>query len=258
MTRKCSVRFCDSVGRDVEPKVNIEAGKRLTFHRFPKNRELRAKWCQQIDVKESELRVTSTVCSHHFSNGMFGKKTRTQVHGKRNHKLNKTAFPDQNLSPPSPCPPQLPTLVHQYPEAYFDPESIIVCERRGPEHQTFDLIETAVLCDAPSPRKLRTQPSRRVIIRRRKFQSTARRLKRLQARSNYVKLLMADLIKKKAMEGRAAAAMAKLYESSCGPILRNQLQNSGRQPTDMRYSEEIRSFAVSLHYHSARAYALLR
>jgi hypothetical protein len=65
---------------------------------------------------------------------------------------------------------------------------------------------------------------------------------------------MAELLKKIEMNKRSAKFLADLFEGSCGELVHNQLKNIGKKKQGLRYDEVIRSFALSIHYHSARAY----
>lgn len=42
------------------------------------------------------------------------------------------------------------------------------------------------------------------------------------------------------------------------PILKNELRNKGKSMYGKRYSDDLKKFAATLHYHSPKAYAYCR
>ena len=91
----CCVPNCKKVG------YFVENGKKVSFHKFPKNQELRNVWVSKIrrDIGETfKIGEHTKVCSRHFSDGDF----RVTVTGKRflKEKSFPTIFPWRPMKTP--------------------------------------------------------------------------------------------------------------------------------------------------------------
>ena len=66
MGMKCCVRKCKSGYDSESPGI-----KKVSFHSFPSDSDLRDKWIQNIANKNWEPKPTSRVCSLHFEENDF-------------------------------------------------------------------------------------------------------------------------------------------------------------------------------------------
>jgi signal recognition particle subunit SEC65 len=185
---------------------------------------------------------------NHHTRQISGKITKKRL------KLLTTAYPDTNLD-------GLTQSSHRYPEIWFNPNDLIVCERKKPEHTVFQLVETAVIvnsaCKINPMKKPRAATSNNPILAR-KQKSMLQKVRRLESKSKRMKILLKDLQKKKVLDAKSVKVLNELYGSSCGDLIANQSKNLNKSTPGLRYDENIRSFALSVHYHSAQAYNLLR
>ena len=60
------------------------------------------------------------------------------------------------------------------------------------------------------------------------------------------------------MAPSVADAIAETFSGLTGEIIKNHLKNLGRKKTGVRHSDEVKKFALTLHFYSPRAYEYFR
>jgi len=93
MPGTCAVASCKNTGRN-------EAGKNLSFHRFPKDDRLVKVWISRCCRKDPFNVNTARICSEHFENEQFVRDLRSELLGdavKARHILRDDAIPIRKL-----------------------------------------------------------------------------------------------------------------------------------------------------------------
>jgi THAP domain len=249
MKEKCVVRYCNSVNN---------RSKCVSFHKFPSNSLRREQWLSKLKLKTEQLGKHHLICGLHFSEKMFAVKNHHKVKTEERRNLIKSAYPDVSLGESFVANPGISI-------APFDPALLIVCERNRTENITYQLIETAVLktdkkreAKTKKPKEERPTNALQKRIRQRQRKSFLQRVRRLTARSTSMKVTLYKLRKQKWLDADATKTLCDLYASPAGKLIKNQVQNLRKSKKGLRYAEDIRSLALSIHYCSDAAYQVIR
>lgn len=70
--------------------------------------------------------------------------------------------------------------------------------------------------------------------------------------------LLTTLKKKQLIEQTTLDTLQNDFSDTMLPILNNELRNKGKSMHGRRYSDDLKKFAATLHYHSPKAYAYCR
>jgi inactivated superfamily I helicase len=226
--------------------------------RFPADPIHAAQWTSKIKLKSESVKKWHIICGLHFSEDMYAQPKNTNKIVRR--KLKKTAIPDLNLGN------ERVRNSDDYRNGWFDVSSIIVCERQQQEKTIFQLVETAELASTSSAR-----PAKRSILQKRSSTAAAKakvlslrrktllqRVRRLSNKNNMFKSMLHALRTKNMLNKDAEQTLLQLYASPAGTIIENQVKNLKKKKQGLRYDEELRAFALSVHYHSEAAYQVLR
>lgn len=76
------------------------------------------------------------------------------------------------------------------------------------------------------------------------------RARRKEIKVNQLKDLLTDLQKQHLLETDPATIMERCFDGSVVELVKNELTNAGRSSYGRRYSQEVKQFALTLHYYS--------
>jgi hypothetical protein len=91
-----------------------------------------------------------------------------------------------------------------------------------------------------------------------RIKTLAQKCRRLKQKIGSIERMFNNLKKKDLLEAEAAITLTALYEGQAGELIKNQINNQRKSKQGQRYSDEIKAFALSLHYHGPKAYNYLR
>lgn len=145
-----------------------------------------------------------------------------------------------------------------------DPDKILkLCEKYGFEVLT-DPVKPIVMPGRQTiyrnktniPRKPHFSPRKKKMGK--KIKVLQRRVSRLRNKVNNLNDLIKVLKEKQFVTEDYCARLENVFSGDCAKIFENCLKNSKRKPSSRRYSEEIKHFALTLHYYSPKAYEFCR
>ena len=91
------------------------------------------------------------------------------------------------------------------------------------------------------------------VLLQKKVKVLGNRARRQRQKITQLNDLLGDL-KKRNLEAEPAAVIEKCFDGTVLKIVKNDLKNQARLPQGKRYSQELKQFAVTLHYYSPQAY----
>ena len=228
MVKSCSAYGC----------TNRFSKNGISFHKFPlKDKSLLRKWIVATKRENFQPTFHSYLCGEHFLPSDF------------------------NFSKDKDKPHLLPNAV---PSIFTFPEKVIkkTSKRKAPsERRSQETDESPVLKKSkasPPPCPQHQHPSPRKVKLRRRIKTLKQKLRRKERKID----CLADLIKKLKDEMHIANDVADLLEQnfsgiSC-EIFKSELVNKDRSAHGHRYSDEIKKFALTLHFYSPHAYNFVR
>lgn len=91
-----------------------------------------------------------------------------------------------------------------------------------------------------------------------KVKKLQQKLRRKTKQYKDIKSLIEDLKEKGLLGAESSTALRQQFGGIADEIFRNELLNKDKDPRGHRYSKEIKAFALTLHYHSPKAYEYAR
>lgn len=99
---------------------------------------------------------------------------------------------------------------------------------------------------------------KRVQTLSRTVKTLKQKIKRRDRKINVMKDMFAQLKEKNLIDNDPLIIIKNQFEGMPFDIFKNELKNQNRQSSGRRYSNEIKEFALTLHYHSPKAYSFCR
>lgn len=93
---------------------------------------------------------------------------------------------------------------------------------------------------------------------KKKVKTLQRQTQRQRVKINNLKELMAELKDKKMLESEPAALLSNSFTGMKLELLQNEVSDAGHKPKGCRYSQELKQFAITLHYYSPQAYRYVK
>jgi len=155
----------------------------------------------------------------------------------------------------------------QHEDAYIVEKSDVVPCKLPKRKLTYGLVET-VNNISPS-RSSYTLPKRgrpitkspatpRKTLIKSKIKVLQQKVRRLKTKIKTLTDVLEELKKKGLIENDRCELIENEFEGIQLEILKNELTNKKRKPTGCRYSDDIKKFALTLHYYSPKAYKFCR
>lgn len=93
---------------------------------------------------------------------------------------------------------------------------------------------------------------------KKKVKTLQRQTQRQRTKINNLKDLIADLKDQKMLESEPATLLSNSFTGMKLNLLQNKVNNAGQKPKGCRYSQELKEFALTLHYYSPQAYRYVK
>jgi len=234
MVKSCAAYGCTS---------RCTPDSKLHFHKFPlKNPELNNSWV--IAVKRENFKPTnnSYLCSKHFAENDY-------VHSSAdlNPRLKFKAvpsifdFPDhlKKLPPKTRKPP----AKRDYP---IEPIEIEHPEPNPPQELS-PPAKKAKITISPTKTKLK-----------KKIKTLQQKLRRKETKIQSLSDAIKTLQEKKLLTEDCGTIIERHFSGITKEIITSELKNNTKKSKGKRYSDEVKKFALTLHFYSPRAYEFLR
>lgn len=111
----------------------------------------------------------------------------------------------------------------------------------------FDTHKNYPTNDTPKETKLRN-----------KIRTLQQQNRRLRKKCTTLKNLLKELRKKNLLDCEKMYLMEQTFSGPAGDIIFNEIRNVNKASRGVRYSQEYKQFALTLHYYSAKAYEFVR
>jgi len=155
----------------------------------------------------------------------------------------------------------------QHEDAYIVEKSEVAPCKRPKRKLTYGLIE--VENNISPSRSSYTLPKRgrpitkspatpRKTLIKSKVKILQQKVRRLKTKIKTLNDVLEELKKKGLIENDPCDLIENEFEGIQLEILKNELTNKKRKPTGCRYSDDIKKFALTLHYYSPKAYKFCR
>ena len=115
----------------------------------------------------------------------------------------------------------------------------------------------------PSPKKPKGSPSKEelkklIAEQKTKIKTLQQKLRRRDKKIETQSQFISDLKAKNLIDDDIANILDENFSGLTGAIIQNQFKNKGRDPRGRRHNDEVKKFALTLHFYSPRAYDYLR
>ncbi|XP_003240448.1 THAP domain-containing protein 2-like [Acyrthosiphon pisum] len=281
MVHRCFVGNC--------PNKKV-TGSGIHFFSFPKDDDLKKLWLKSIKLKYGVQTQHSRVCSDHFTKNDF----KTIVGGRNHILLKNDAVPTIFIAKRTTekindgiriASNENPTSSHaidtniqlvdsamlleensidvQHEDAHIVEKSEVATCKRPKRKLTYGLVETEnnispsrssyTLPKRGRPTTKSPATPRKTLIKS-KVKILQQKVRRLKTKIKTLNDVLEELKKKGLIENDPCDLIENEFEGIQLEILKNELTNKKRKPTGCRYSDEIKKFALTLHYYSPKAY----
>ena len=243
MVKSCSAYGCTN---------RFKKESNIHFHKFPiENPELCKSWTVALKRDKFTPSKYSFLCSEHFAISDYV----SSVNDEKPH-LNPCAIPSifdfpERLKkiPKSRKPPTKRAPVKRK----FEPDDI-----PSTSSTTTTTVTVATETLSPPSKKSKPSPSPTKTKLRRKIKTLKQKLKRKEKKIECMNDLIKTLKEKNLLSEDCGAIIEYHFSGMTKEIIKSELINHNRDGTGKRYSDEIKKFALTLHFYSPRAYDFLR
>ena len=234
---------------------------KVTFHRFPKDTEIRQKWINAVNRENFNPSLNTALCSDHFEANSFVEELDKPLVRRRLYpEAIPTIFAHKN-------PPKRRKTMNSSKQSINivlpEEETIpIPLSEEENIHKTCDQKYASLLKKYNSLKLLQRKNSRRVINlqhRLRKKSASVKLLKqskrRLTKSLNNMKDVLADLKSKKFINDSQYIHLRRYYSDEKCSLIKTLLTKGSKLK---QYPDDVKNFAVTLHYYSPKGYEYLR
>ncbi|KAL1446909.1 hypothetical protein WDU94_007611, partial [Cyamophila willieti] len=262
----CAAFGCSNSTKSKDKKSGV------TFHSFPQNQERRTEWIRALKRESWSPSAYSRVCSSHFKEEDIDRTSLSYV------RIREHGVP--SIFPAFPVYMQPTQTIARPPRKRKNsqsdtPSTSNIQEQAGPSTSSLpgDMeVETNMDMEVESnlpdtPRRLRKMVKEQNVLIKRKNVAILTRdrcIARIRQRSyragkrvTKLKNIIKDL-KDKFNVGQESCSMLEGISQTSNFLVRRQIQKSQGKKLKKKYDEKLRSFALSLHYISPRAYEYVR
>ena len=220
MVKKCCAYEC---GNEKTSTSNLK------FHQFPlEDIDLCAKWVYSTKREKFVATEHTRICEDHFTSDDY-------------------LFTDSKHLKPGAIP-----SVFSFPKASCHPTS---SKRKAPKVRSI-IPEKKRKIDvnvAPPPK---SSPSKEEL--KKKIKILQQKVRRKEKKIHTVQGLIDDMAKKKLLENDISNTLKETFSGLPLTMIENHLKNQDRESHGNRHSDEVKRFAMTLHFYSPRGYDYMR
>ena len=233
MVQSCSAFACQN---------RFEKGSGKSFHQFPLDKpELLKKWLHAVRRTDWKPSKYSVICSDHFTQADYGDK-----------RLLKNAVPS----------------VFNFPDKMQKQKSTRRClKRKLPETTTPETPSASTPTEFATPQSVemdhgygktpsvpREEAMRKTEMLRKRVRSLQQKTRRQGQKITKLTDLINELQNKNLIEQEPATVMQQCFDGNLLQIFSHELKHKDTARKGRRYSDELKKFALTLHYYSPQAY----
>ena len=256
MVRTCSAPGC---------KNRFSKGGKVSFHSFPiKNLELCKKWVEatgRIDFSPSKY---SQLCSEHFLPSDFITEYLLRPNLKNNAVPSVFQIPEYIKFIKSESAKEKDKSAKPLQETPSLKRTINESLQTPPPHKII-LIEVQAKCDnnqsTITSNKSNPKPkdeSIRIKEMKRKIKTLQQKLRRKEKKIGSLTDVVKQLTEKKLISQETANVLEANFTGVARDLITSHFKNQNRHSNGKRYTEEIKKFALTLHFYSPNAYNFVR
>ena len=203
------------------------------------------KWVRAVKRDKWIPSKYSYICSEHFNIADY-----VVPPGQAYTKLRKSAVPSKLNFPSHLMPKEKPS---RRPIVYVKPPSNEASSSASKENESFSLKEHSYYKKAKTTKQSPTKARLR-----KKIKNLQQRLRRQNKKISSLTDLIKDMRNKKLLGKAPADLLEDQFSGLTLHMFQNQIKNSTRKAGGRRYHEEIKKFALTLHFYSPKAYVFVR
>ena len=215
------------------------------FHKFPVNNpDLVRKWIINAKLPaEFVPTINDILCADHFAKSSYRSGSSKRLWDDAVPTL--FVFPESSpyyqkiteRKPPTKRPPPMAVIEVE------KPSKIVKVDSSPTKDDLLKIIATK---------------EKQLAIKRREVKTLKQTVRRRNSKVATLKSIIDELKEKDLLAPSVADALAENFSGLTGELISNHFNNMNRKATGVRYTDDVKKFALTLHFYSPRAYDYVR